>query len=86
MLQQERAEALDLVVDAILAENGLDADDASQLILRRDIASNGKSRVFVNNQPATVAVFCRRFRRSLSTRDCECTYGGPAPSSNIDST
>src|SRR5437764_9011129 len=36
-------------VDAILAENGLDADDASQLILRRDIASNGKSRVFVNN-------------------------------------
>lgn len=40
-------------VDAILEENGLDSEDAN-LILRREIAAKG--RVFVNNQPATVAV------------------------------
>jgi DNA repair protein RecN (Recombination protein N) len=38
-----------------LAANGLDAD-ADQVILRREILSTGKARVFVNNQPATVAV------------------------------
>jgi DNA repair protein RecN (Recombination protein N) len=42
-------------VERILESNGLDAEDAS-LILRREIASGGKGRVFVNNQPATVAV------------------------------
>ncbi len=42
-------------LDSVLEENGLDADDA-QLILRREIAAGGKGRVFVNNQPATVAV------------------------------
>ena len=41
-------------LDAVLEENGLDADEA-QLILRREIAAGGKGRVFVNNQPATVA-------------------------------
>jgi DNA repair protein RecN (Recombination protein N) len=30
--------------------------DETQIIVRREIAANGKSRVFVNNQPATVAV------------------------------
>ncbi len=43
------------IIDRVLETNGLDADDAS-LILRREIASGGKGRVFVNNQPATVAV------------------------------
>jgi len=42
-------------IEAILESNGLDAEDAS-LILRREIAAGGKGRVFVNNQPATVAV------------------------------
>jgi DNA repair protein RecN (Recombination protein N) len=42
-------------VPAILEENGLDAEDG-QIILRREIAPGGKGRVFVNNQPATVAV------------------------------
>ncbi len=44
-------------IDGILETNGLDANsgDAS-LILRREIAAGGKARVFVNNQPATVAV------------------------------
>jgi len=40
-------------VSRILESNGIDADDAN-LILRREIAAKG--RVFVNNQPATVAV------------------------------
>lgn len=42
-------------VAKILEENGIDAEEKS-LILRREIASGGKGRVFVNNQPATVAV------------------------------
>jgi DNA repair protein RecN (Recombination protein N) len=42
-------------LDAVLEENGLDADEA-QLIVRREIAAGGKGRVFVNNQPATVTV------------------------------
>jgi len=41
--------------ETILEENGIDAE-GSEIILRREIQSNGKGRVFVNNQPATVAV------------------------------
>ncbi len=41
--------------DAILDENGIDST-GSEIILRREILANGKGRVFVNNQPATVAV------------------------------
>ena len=42
-------------IDHILETNGLDAENGS-LILRREIAPGGKGRVFINNQPATVAV------------------------------
>jgi DNA repair protein RecN (Recombination protein N) len=42
-------------IETILETNGLDAENGS-LILRREIASGGKGRVFINNQPATVAV------------------------------
>ena len=35
--------------------NGIDAE-GTEIILRREILSTGKGRVFVNNQPATVAV------------------------------
>jgi DNA repair protein RecN (Recombination protein N) len=42
-------------IETILEANGLDAENGS-LILRREIAAGGKGRVFVNNQPATVAV------------------------------
>ncbi len=42
-------------IESILETNGLDAENGS-LILRREIASGGKGRVFINNQPATVAV------------------------------
>ena len=41
--------------DLILEENGIDSA-GSEIILRREIQANGKGRVFVNNQPATVAV------------------------------
>jgi DNA repair protein RecN (Recombination protein N) len=41
--------------EAILEENGLDSE-GPEIILRRETLSNGKGRVFVNNQPATVAV------------------------------
>jgi DNA repair protein RecN (Recombination protein N) len=43
------------VADAILEDNGIDSSGA-EIILRREILLNGKGRVFVNNQPATVAV------------------------------
>jgi DNA repair protein RecN (Recombination protein N) len=42
-------------VSRILEENGIDSEEDS-LILRREIAVVGKGRVFINNQPATVAV------------------------------
>jgi DNA repair protein RecN (Recombination protein N) len=41
--------------ELILEANGIDMD-ADQVILRREILADGKGRVYVNNQPATVAV------------------------------
>ena len=42
---------------AVLEENGIDPDpDAEGILLRREIVANGKGRVFINNQPATVGV------------------------------
>lgn len=41
--------------EAILEENGLDSE-GSDIILRREILANGKGRVFINNQAATVTV------------------------------
>jgi DNA repair protein RecN (Recombination protein N) len=51
----EVAGTAEKMVETVLEANGLDFEDAS-LILRREIASGGKGRVFINNQPATVAV------------------------------
>jgi DNA repair protein RecN (Recombination protein N) len=59
--------AAEKAIEEILDRNGLDADsgdgspgaslsNAGSLILRREIAAGGKGRVFINNQPATVAV------------------------------
>ncbi|HEU5336704.1 MAG TPA: AAA family ATPase, partial [Terriglobales bacterium] len=42
-------------VAGLLEANGLD-EAGGEVILRREIAAGGKGRVFVNNQPATVAV------------------------------
>jgi DNA repair protein RecN (Recombination protein N) len=50
----------------ILEANGLDESDDGSLILRREIAAGGKARVFVNNQPATVAVL-RQLAPHLAT-------------------
>jgi DNA repair protein RecN (Recombination protein N) len=41
--------------EAILEQNGIDSE-GSEIILRREIQSSGKGRVFVNNQPAAVSV------------------------------
>jgi DNA repair protein RecN (Recombination protein N) len=47
--------ASEKTVAEVLENNGVDREDES-VILRREIAAAGKGRVFVNNQPATVAV------------------------------
>jgi DNA repair protein RecN (Recombination protein N) len=41
--------------EEILEQNGIDPE-GDEILLRREIGSNGKGRVFINNQPATVAV------------------------------
>jgi DNA repair protein RecN (Recombination protein N) len=41
--------------EEILEQNGIDPE-GDEILLRREIGVNGKGRVFVNNQPATVAV------------------------------
>jgi len=41
--------------ETVLEDNGIDSE-GTEIILRREILSTGKGRVFVNNQPATVAV------------------------------
>jgi len=54
-------------VAEVLSENGIDGDggdgeggeESGSLILRREVAAGGKGRIFVNNQPATVAVLKR---------------------------
>jgi len=40
---------------AVLEANGIDAEP-DHVLLRREIVANGKGRVFINNQPATVTV------------------------------
>lgn len=43
------------ILTGMLAANGID-DGGEDLILRREISEGGRGRVFINNQPATVAV------------------------------
>jgi DNA repair protein RecN (Recombination protein N) len=43
-------------LEQVLESNGLDESDDGSVILRREIAAGSKGRVFINNQPATVAV------------------------------
>ena len=65
----------------ILEANGLDESDDGSLILRREIAGGGKGRVFVNNQPATVAVL-RQLAPHLATihaqNESMLAFDGPA--------
>ena len=48
-------QAEERTVRQILEENGVEPED-DQIIIKREISSGGKARVFVNNQPATVAL------------------------------
>ena len=65
----------------ILEANGLDESDDGSVILRREIAAGGKGRVFVNNQPATVAVL-RLLAPHLATIHAQnesiLSFDGPA--------
>ena len=73
-------------VARILEENGLDSEDDS-VILRREIAAGGKGRVFVNNQPATVAVL-KQLGPYLSTVHAQnetlAAFDGPARLALLD--
>ena len=53
-------------IEKVLERNGLDESEDGSLIVRREIAAGGKGRVFVNNQPATVAVL-RQLAPHLAT-------------------
>ena len=68
-------------VEAVLEANGLDESDDGSIILRREIALGGKGRVFVNNQPATVAVL-RQFAPHLASIHAQnesiLSFDGPA--------
>ena len=46
--------APDHPVHALLAEKGLEAEPGSDLVLRRQLAADGRSRAFVNDQPTGV--------------------------------
>ena len=74
-------------LDKILEDNGLDESDDGSLILRREISTTGKGRVFVNNQPATVAVL-RQFAPHLATIHAQneslVSFDGPARLALLD--
>ncbi len=51
----ESLESNEKSLKKILEENGIEPEDG-HIIVKREIAAGGKGRVFVNNQPATVAL------------------------------
>lgn len=67
-------------IGEVLEANGIDWED-EQIILRREIAAGGKARVFVNNQPATVAVL-RQLAPNLANIHAQneslLSFDGPA--------
>jgi DNA repair protein RecN (Recombination protein N) len=83
----EAEAASETSLDHILESNGLDESDDGSLILRREIAAGGKGRVFVNNQPATVAVL-RQFAPYLATIHAQSesilSFDGPARLALLD--
>src|SRR5271165_1979162 len=74
-------DAAEIPLAGILEQNGLDESDDGSLIVRREIAAGGKGRVFVNNQPATVAVL-RLLAPHLATIHAQnesiLSFDGPA--------
>jgi DNA repair protein RecN (Recombination protein N) len=83
----ECAGAAASALEKILEDNGLDEADDGSLILRREIAAGGKGRVFVNNQPATVAVL-RQLAPHLATIHAQnetiLAFDGPARLALLD--
>ncbi len=83
----EAEAASEIPLAKILESNGLDESDDGSLILRREIASGGKGRVFVNNQPATVAVL-RQFAPYLAIihaqNESMFSFDGPARLALLD--
>jgi DNA repair protein RecN (Recombination protein N) len=83
----EAEAASETPLDRILEANGLDESEDGSLILRREIAAGGKGRVFVNNQPATVAVL-RQFAPYLATIHAQnesiLSFDGPARLALLD--
>jgi DNA repair protein RecN (Recombination protein N) len=75
------------IIPKILESNGLDESDDGSLIVRREIATGGKGRVFVNNQPATVAVL-RLLAPHLATVHAQnesiLSFDGPARLALLD--
>src|SRR5207245_4567035 len=73
-------------VKEILATNGISREEET-IILRREIASGGKGRVFVNNQPATVGVL-RQLAPHLATIHAQnesiLAFDGPARLALLD--
>jgi len=74
-------------IERILETNGLDVSGDASLILRREVALGGKSRVFVNNQPATVGVL-RQLAAHLATIHAQsetlAAFDGPSRLALID--
>src|SRR5581483_2719519 len=73
-------------VAGILENNGIDGEEDA-VILRREIATGGKGRVFVNNQPAGVAVL-RQIAPHLATIHAQnesiLAFDGPARLALLD--
>ncbi len=81
-------DASEKAVGGILETNGIDASEADgSVILRREISAAGKGRVFVNNQPATVAVL-RQLAPHLATIHAQSesliSFDGPARLALLD--
>ena len=73
----------------ILEANGVEwnDDDAGQVIVKREIAAGGKGRVFVNNQPATVALLRQLAPRLASIHaqnETILAFDGPARLALLD--
>src|ERR1700735_512995 len=74
-------------IEKVLERNGLDESEDGSLIVRREIATGGKGRVFVNNQAATVAVL-RQLAPHLATIHAQneslLSFDGPARLALLD--
>jgi DNA repair protein RecN (Recombination protein N) len=83
----EADDPLENPISTILEQNGLDRSDDGSLILRREISLGGKGRVFINNQPATVAVL-RELAPHLATIHAQnesiLSFDGPARLALLD--